>query len=100
MRKVRLAGAGLAIAILLMVTARAAQSPQQPAQPTPPPATPQATPQTTPPADQQPVFRTGINFVRVDAIVTDRQGNPVVDLKAADFEILEDGKPQTIESFR
>ena len=100
MRKVRLAGAGLAIAILLMVTARAAQSPQQPAQPTPPPATPQATPQTTPPADQQPVFRTGINFVRVDAIVTDRQGNPVVDLKAADFEVLEDGKPQTIESFR
>ena len=55
----------------------------------------------SPPADpQQPTFRTGINFVRVDVIVTDRQGNPVVDLKQTDFEVLEDGKPQTIESFR
>jgi VWFA-related protein len=49
---------------------------------------------------QQPVFRTGINFVRVDAIVTDKQGNPVGDLTQADFEVQEDGKPQTIETFR
>ena len=34
---------------------------------------------------QQPTFRTGINFVRVDAIVTDRQGNPVADLKPDRF---------------
>ena len=27
-----------------------------------------------------------------------RQGNPVTDLKQTDFEVLEDGKPQTIES--
>ena len=31
----------------------------------------------TPAPSQQPPIRTGINFVRVDAIVTDKQGNPV-----------------------
>jgi VWFA-related protein len=46
------------------------------------------------------VFRAGVNFVRVDAIVTDKQGNPIADLKPTDFELLEDGKPQTIEQFR
>ena len=59
-----------------------------------PPAQPPAAP------DQQPIFRTGINTVRVDVIVTDRQGNPVTDLKLEDFEILEDGKPQKPETFR
>jgi VWFA-related protein len=49
---------------------------------------------------QQPIFRTGINFVRVDVIVTDKQGAPIADLKQTDFELLEDNKPQTIESFR
>ena len=29
-----------------------------------------------------------------------RQGQPVTDLTQADFEVLEDGKPQTIEQFR
>ncbi len=50
-------------------------------------------------APQQPVFRAGINFVRVDIIVTDDDGNPVVDLTIDDFEIFEDGEPQTIETF-
>jgi len=55
-----------------------------------------------PPADQtqQPVFKTGINFVRVDVIVTDRNGNTVSDLKDTDFEVVEDNKPQSIESFK
>ena len=48
---------------------------------------------------QPPRIRTGINFVRVDIIVTDRQGNPVLDLKQDEFRIKEDGKPQAIESF-
>src|SRR5262249_12565097 len=57
--------------------------------------------QTQPPPDQTPqtpVFRTGINFVRVDVIVTDRNGGEVGDLKQTDFEGPEDGKPQTIEA--
>ena len=47
---------------------------------------------------QQPTFRTEANYVRVDAYPT-RNGQPVQDLTAADFEILEDGRPQTIEQF-
>jgi VWFA-related protein len=50
--------------------------------------------------DQPPIFRTGINFIRVDVIVTDDDGNPVRDLEAADFQVFEDGEPQTIESFQ
>ena len=49
---------------------------------------------------QQPTFRAEINVVRVDVIVTDRDGNPVTDLQADDFEVFEDGTPQTIDSFR
>ena len=53
------------------------------------------------PADgQQPTFRAGINFVRVDVIVSDGKGQPLTDLTLADFEVLEDGKPQKIEQFR
>ncbi len=63
---------------------------------------PQPRPAANPPQqDQQPVprIRTGINYVRVDAIITDRQGNPVLDLKQDEFRIKEDGKPQAIDSF-
>jgi len=55
-----------------------------------------------PPAGQAPtpVFRTGVNFVRVDVIVSSKDGGLVANLKESDFEVLEDGKPQTIESFK
>ena len=52
------------------------------------------------PSQQPPTFRGGINYVRVDATVTDRKGQPVYDLKQSDFEVIEDGKPQTVDSFR
>src|SRR4026207_1408899 len=45
-------------------------------------------------------FRSGINFVTVDAYVSDSKGQPITDLKQSDFEILEDNKPQKIEQFR
>jgi VWFA-related protein len=69
----------------------------------PPPAQPQSprpAGQTPPPDGQQPTFRAGINFVRVDVIVSDKDGNPVADLKQQDFEVIEDGKPQNIETFK
>ncbi|MGB2713167.1 MAG: VWA domain-containing protein [Vicinamibacterales bacterium] len=76
------------------------------AQQSPPQQPPQQTPATQQPADQQqperaqqPPIRTGINFVRVDVIVSDGKGQPVTDLKAEDFSVAEDGKPQKIESF-
>ncbi|HSC27770.1 MAG TPA: VWA domain-containing protein [Vicinamibacterales bacterium] len=62
----------------------------------PPPAQPPA--QQEPERAQQPI-RTGINFVRVDIIVTGRDGNPALDLKPEEFSIFEDGKPQKIETF-
>jgi VWFA-related protein len=52
-------------------------------------------------ADQQQppsTFRTEANFVRVDVYPT-KNGTPVQDLKAEDFDVLEDGAPQAIQSF-
>jgi VWFA-related protein len=74
-------------------------SPKPPAQVAADPQDPSPKPQAPSPTEQ-PVFRAGINTVRVDVIVTDRQGNPVTDLKLEDFEIQEDGKPQKAETFR
>ncbi|HLG58399.1 MAG TPA: VWA domain-containing protein [Vicinamibacterales bacterium] len=44
-------------------------------------------------------FRVQIDAVELDATVADAQGNPVTGLTPEDFEILEDGKPQTVTSF-
>ena len=46
-----------------------------------------------------PVFRSNLNVVSVDVIVRDKSGAVVRGLTAADFEIREDGRPQTIDSF-
>jgi VWFA-related protein len=52
-----------------------------------------------PPAPQTPTFRADVEYVEVDALVTDQQGAFVRGLTQADFEVLEDGKPQTIATF-
>ena len=49
---------------------------------------------------QRPTFRAATNVVRVDVIVTGRNGAPVADLQASDFEVSEDGRPQSIDTFR
>lgn len=93
-------GVAGAVAVLGQAPGQAPASPPAAAAPAAP-ATPPAPGQQPPaaPADQ-PVFRAGVNFVRVDAIVTDRQGNPVTDLTQDDFEVIEDDKRQTIDTFR
>jgi VWFA-related protein len=86
--------AGAALLLALGTSGTAQQQPAKPA--TPPPAQ-------TPPADpavQPPVFRGGINYVRVDVIISDKAGNPVADLQASDFDVSEDGKPQKIDTFK
>ena len=73
-----------AVALVLAVAAAAVIKGQAP---TPPPQDP-----------QRPTFRLDANFVRVDIYPT-ADGKPVTDLTAADFEVLEDGVPQQIETF-
>jgi VWFA-related protein len=50
---------------------------------------------------QQPgvTFRVEVNFVEIDAVVTDAQGNFVRDLTRDDFELTEEGQPQSIAAF-
>ena len=50
-------------------------------------------------AQQLPRFRAGANLVRVDAYIT-ADGKPVSDLTVEDFEVLEDGVVQKVESFQ
>ncbi|MBV8898321.1 MAG: VWA domain-containing protein [Acidobacteriaceae bacterium] len=50
-------------------------------------------------AQQTPTFSTEIKVVNVFATVRDKQGQMVRDLDKQDFEIREDGKPQTIRYF-
>src|ERR1700741_4637766 len=54
----------------------------------------------TPAQDQDDVIRVRSNEVRLDIVVKDKKGRPIKDLKPADFEVLEDGVPQKVESFR
>jgi VWFA-related protein len=50
-------------------------------------------------AQQRPVFRAGTHLVLVDAYPTTKDGHIAEGLTPDDFEITEDGKPQTVESF-
>jgi VWFA-related protein len=47
---------------------------------------------------QQPTFRAGANYVRVDMYATE-DGLPVEDIKADEIDLREDGVPQNIETF-
>src|SRR4030088_270874 len=56
-------------------------------------------PPAPPAAQQPPTFKVRVDYVEVDAVVTDRQGRIVRDLKKEDFQVLEDGKSQAITNF-
>lgn len=59
----------------------------------------QTGPTTTPPPDT-PRLRISTTLVEIDAVVTDRKGSHVTDLKPADFELIQDGRPQKVTSVR
>ena len=94
------------VALAFLMTLRAPSTPLFARQQAPPPqqrpgqqgGQPQDPPQGQQP--RPPTFRAGVNFVRVDVIVSDRDGKPVPDLAEADFEVTEDGQPQKIETFK
>jgi VWFA-related protein len=47
----------------------------------------------------QRVFRAGVDLVHFGVVVTDKSGAPILGLNAQDFELLEEGKAQTIKFF-
>ncbi len=82
MRAVTISSVGLVLATALA----AAQQPPSPQEPTTPP-----TPEVT--------FKVEVNYVEEDVRVVDREGRFVRGLKREDFQVLEDGKPQKVETF-
>lgn len=61
-------------------------------------APPQAPPRPT--GEQPPItFKVEVNYVEIDAVVTDAQGNFVPDLTKDDFQVSEQGRPQTVSNF-
>ncbi|HET9263208.1 MAG TPA: VWA domain-containing protein [Vicinamibacterales bacterium] len=66
-----------------------------------PPSTAQQPATAPPPASGQPpiTFRVEIDYVELDAIVTDAQGRPVRNLTREDFQVFEEGQPQTVTNF-
>jgi VWFA-related protein len=51
------------------------------------------------PSPQQPQFRARTTVIPIDVRVLDRDGRPVRDLTAADFTVLENGRPQKVDYF-
>jgi len=75
--------------LLVLLTGAALTAGQAPAPPAQPPSA----------AQQPPTFKVRVDFVEVDAVVTDKEGRLVRDLKKEDFQVLEDGKSQAITNF-
>jgi Ca-activated chloride channel family protein len=48
---------------------------------------------------QRPTFRAGVDLVNFGVTVVDKQGNPVSGLRADDFEIVENGRRQSLQYF-
>jgi len=108
MRKNLLLYRFLPIAVLLPVLAGQFATAQQPAAqlPATPPAAPSAQQSAAPPAqqsddDQKPTetLKVNVNVVQLFFNVKDKHGALIPNLTRNDFEIAEDGKPQTIKYF-
>lgn len=60
---------------------------------------PAPSPPQKPSPDNEDVVRITTNLVQIDAVVTDRRGRHIDDLRPEEFEIYEDGRPQKISNF-
>lgn len=80
------------LAVLLWITAGVAAQPASPSAPA------QPAPRQEPPTGAPPVsYSVDVSLVEVDAVVTDADGGVIRGLQANDFQVFEDGKPQTID---
>lgn len=84
------------IALLIILQTALASFPQQPSA-TPPPMPTQQAPQKP---DDVDVVRITTNLVQVDAVVMDKNGKVVTDLKPGEVELYEDGKKKDITHFQ
>lgn len=50
-------------------------------------------------APQQPVFRSGVELVQVEVVVTDKNSAPVRGFTRDDFTVLDRGTPQAVATF-
>jgi VWFA-related protein len=88
--QMRLGVLGVGLLSALMSTVAAGAQTQEPAKPAPGNDQALAT---------APAIKTESRLVLVDAVVTDKKGKYLRDLKQEDFKVLEDGKEQAITSF-
>jgi VWFA-related protein len=87
------------IAVVSLAGSSFAQ-PQAPVTPAPQQATPaSAVAPARPVYEPATVLKVKTRLVVVDVVATDKKGNPVVDLKAEDFALAEDGREQKIRVF-
>jgi len=88
----------LSLMLLVALVPRATgQQPQQ-RPPTEPPKPATTQPQNPTEVESQDVVKITTNLVQVDAVIT-KDGKQITDLKPEDFQLFEDGKPQTITNF-
>jgi VWFA-related protein len=80
------------LVIVLVLTGAIQGTPQNP-----PPAQPPA--QAANPQASYPALRSVTHLVQINVVVEDKKGNPVTDLTKDDFEVVDQGKPQTISVF-
>ena len=86
------------LVVILIVQLGSGALAQQPS-PTPSNPPPLPSPQEIQKPDSEDVVRITTNLVQVDAVVTDKNGKVVTDLKPEEIKILEDGRQQKITNF-
>lgn len=95
----------LSLVLCFQLTSNGLAQQQQPNVPPPKPpeqkqpAEQKPTEPEPPAADQLDVVKITTNLVQIDAVVTDRKGNHVTDLRADEVEMLENGKSQKVTEF-
>ena len=89
---------GISLILLLLLSLSSSASAQQPGEAKPQPSPSRAEPQQSRPNEDD-VVRITTNLVQVDAVVTDKSGKLIKDLRQDEVQIFEDGRQQKITNF-